>query len=719
MDTSRTNFTGLYLKQIKRDYKTGYTIFKVAVESDVITCRGIIIPPKNQVKVKIQGKKWIETAYGLELDGCTIQEYITDPPSILSYLLSIPGIGNATAENVCKNMGASVLQVASKPNPVEYLSKEAGIPTAKAALIVKYIQRNQLQAELFNLITHCGGDCIAAEKIYKKYEMKSMNAISAKPYDVGLDAGIRFPVCDSIAKTLGISQMAQQRILASVNVVMERDSSAGNTYSFLKDTVKEAKKLLGGSTSDSTISAVIVANAAISGNDTLRVEKDRLYLRYLYWQEKQTAYALKRLIENGVHTDCDPDELCSYAESVCNVKYAKQQREIFKAIAHGGVCVLTGGPGTGKTTVVKGFLTAYEKLFPDKKISLCAPTGRASQRMHEATGRVATTIHRLIEYVPYGDSAISKNETDPIDADCIVVDESSMLSVDVAAMLFSAIRSGTLVLLVGDVDQLPSVGPGNVLSDIINSGVVPVVALTETQRQGADSPIIVNAKRIQDSNPDLIVNEDFKIIYAEDKSIPNIVQEIYTQYHDSNDPFKVQVLCPSRKHPLTGSTEISKILQQTVNRGSHGMNFGFNYFSLNDKVMMTQNNYKVGYFNGDVGIIKQVSEEKGITILLNGSDLLIPRDCLGDMSLAYATTVHKSQGSEYETVIIVLPSEPANMLQRNILYTAITRARKRVYIIAAESTISTAITTETTAKRRTILMNRLMKSLPPYHKEES
>lgn len=718
MDISRTSFTGLYLRQISRDHKNGYTIFKVGVDSEVITCRGIIIPPPNQVKIEVRGKKWINTDYGMELDGCTIQECMTDALSISNYLLSIPGIGHTTAENVCKNMGASILQVTSKPDPVEYLAKEAGIPTAKATLIVEHIQRHELETELFNLITHCGGDCVSAEKIYKKYEMKSMHALSARPYEIGFEAGIRFPVCDNIAKTLGISQMAQQRILASVRAVMERDASAGNTYSFLKDTVKEAKKLLGGSTSDSTISAVIVANAAVSGNDMLRVEKDRLYLRYLYWKEKQAVFSLKRLIENGIRTDCDPDELCSYAESVCHVKYAKQQREIFKAIAHGGVCVLTGGPGTGKTTVVKGFLTAYEKLFPNNTIRLCAPTGRASQRMHEATGREATTIHRLIEYVPYGDSAISKNETDPIDADCIVVDESSMLSADVAAMLFSAIRSGTLVLLVGDVDQLPSVGPGNVLADIINSGVVPVVALTETQRQGADSPIIVNAKRIQDNNPDLMVNDDFIISYAEDKSIPDIVQEIYTQYHDGNDPFKVQVLCPSRKHPFTGSEGISRILQKTVNRGSRGIKYGNNHFLVNDKVMMTQNNYEVGYFNGDVGIIKR-SSEKEITILLNGSELLIPKDCYGDISLAYATTVHKSQGSEYDTVIVVLPSEPANMLQRNILYTAITRAKKRVYIIAAENTISTAITTEKTAERRTTLLERLIKSLPPCRKEES
>lgn len=718
MDTTQTQFTGLFLKQKMRNYKTGYTVFMIAVGSEVITCTGIIIPPKNQVQVEVHGRCWKRTPYGLQLTDCTLHEAITDRASMQEFLLHIQGVGSTTAEQVCANVGPGLFRLAEEPNAAAVLADKAGIILSKAELIIEHIRKNQVQTKLFSLVTHFGGAYHSAEKIYAKYEANAMRALTSNPYQVGTAANIPFSVCDSIAKSFGVATMNQQRIIAAINAVMEREASHGNTYLPVEDAIKSARKLLGSSASEHSISSVVIANAAVSGNDTLLVERNNLYLRYLYWQEVQTAYALKRLIKNGIHTECDPDELCAYAESVCHVKYAKQQREIFKAIAHGGVCVLTGGPGTGKTTVVKGFLTAYEKVFPEKTIRLCAPTGRASQRMHEATGREATTIHRLIEFRPFGDTAICKNEADPIDADCIVVDESSMISIDVAALLFSAIRSGTLVLLVGDVNQLPSVGPGNVLADIIRSGIVPVVALTETQRQGADSPIIVNAKRIQDGDPDLVTDRrDFRIISAEDTSIPDIVQELYSQYHDSTDPFKVQVLCPSRKNRLTGSIAISRIIQQTVNSGRYGIHYGNSFFSLGDKIMMTQNNYNVGYFNGDVGIIKRITGE-GITILLNGSDMLIPHDCLDDMILSYATTVHKSQGSEYDTVIVALPSEPINMLQRNILYTAITRAKKGVIIVAAENAISTAICTEKTTKRNTSLVSRLTKSFPNRSKEE-
>lgn len=707
MDYTKNTYIGMYLGEKMRNLRTGYTIFKVRVDTEIIICAGKIIPPANQSKVEVSGK-WVNSdAYGRQLSDCSVREIVSGSDALTRYLRDIPGIGDVTAAQVSKVITGNLLSITTThDDPVEFLAKEAKIQRSKAEAIIAYITTNQVHYKLFELINRLGGDFCCAERIYKKYAERSLEILYANPYTVGFEAGLNFKVCDKIASRCGITGIDKRRVLAAVETVLEQNAHAGNTYMPLDKAMKRTRQLLDTSEIKNVISPLLTSSIATGDYDTLILDGDRLYLRYMYWQEVRTAYAIRRLIKNRIPADCDTEELCAYAESVCGVKYAEQQREIFQAIKDGGVYVLTGGPGTGKTTVVKGFLTAYEYLHPENKVKLCAPTGRASQRMKEATGREATTIHRLLEYKPYGDTAICKNEADPIDADCIIVDESSMISIDVAELLFSAIRSGASVLLVGDVEQLPSVGPGNVLSDIISSGMVPVVALTKTQRQGEGSPIIENAHRIREGNPELMPHPDFKIIQADDVSIPGIITELYPQFHDPDDPFKVQVLSPSRKRPITGCTAISKEIQKVANRRSTSVRFGEYVFTIGDKVMTTQNNYSVGYFNGDIGTITHIGKEH-ITIKMESGFVEVPNVYLDDVVLAYASTVHKSQGSEYQTVIIALPSEPVSMLQRNILYTAVTRAKKQVILIASETSIMSCICTEKTGKRMTALTERL------------
>lgn len=710
MVPTQSTYIGVYLKHIMRNYRNGYTVFQLAVGNDIIICTGTIIPPKSQTKVEVTGK-WVKTKYGLQLSECIIQEALTDPESLMEFLLSIPGIGSTIASQITDKVGSKLIDYVDLPNGVDLLAN-AGIPHSKAALIIEHLKKNQVKTKLFQFLTHFGAAYGSAEKIYAKYGVHSLIALSESPYQIGLAAGISFSICDSIAKTFGFQPTNEQRILAGVETILTRNAAIGNTYMPFCDAIKATKKLLGKSSPEEVISSIIIANSASKSGENIIYENDRLYLRYIYWQEKRVAYAIKRLSNSAISTQCNVDELRTYAEKACGVTYAEQQREIFNALPHGGVYVLTGGPGTGKTTVVKGFLLAYEKLYPKSKIKLCAPTGRASQRMKEATGREATTIHRLIEYKPYGNTAVCKNEANPIDADCIVIDESSMISIDVAELLFSAIRSGTMVLLVGDIDQLPSVGPGNVLGDIISSGCVPVVALTKTQRQGAGSPIIENARRIREGDPYLMSHELFKIIQTNDASIPKIVQELYRIYHDPTNPFKVQILTPSRKHAITGSTAISAKIQSCVCHSKKSIRYGNMSIGIGDKVMTTQNNYNIGYFNGDVGIVQFIGENT-IQIAMSDSCIEIPYENLDDVILAYASTVHKSQGSEYETVIVVLPSEPLNMLQRNILYTAITRAKKRIIIVCAENTITSCVANIQTMQRKTVLAEYLTKYMYP------
>lgn len=699
--------TGVFQRIRIQNLQNGYTVFDIRKsDGTLVTCSGCIIPPKSQIMLGVVGE-WSNTPYGRQLSKCSIREIYTTEESFRDYLLHIKGIGPKLAEVVSQRVGQNFKQVMDSTEPEPLLAEIAGISIKKAELIVGYVQEQRAKTQLFSMLSKRGAPYAAVDKLFQAFGTRCLERLVASPFTTGAKAGLPFSVSDSIAYDMNLDMESNERICAAAEVVMNRQTSAGDVCLPVSDVAYKVRALLNNSAGGGNVSLITIANAILSDDRHFAIDGKLVYTRALYWSENRTAFAIRRIIKSGIHIDCDPDELCSYAESVCHVQYAEQQREIFKMLRHGGLGILTGGPGTGKTTVVKGFLTAFERLFPDKVIRLCAPTGRASQRMKEATGREACTVHRLIEYRPFGDSAICKNENDPIDADCIVLDEASMLSIDVAELFFSAVRPGTLVLLVGDTDQLPSVGPGNVLGDIIRSKTVPVVALTKTHRQGAGSPIIENAKRIREGDFDLLKAPDFEIIQCDDSNMPAAIKQFYMKYHQDDDPFAVQVLMPARRKRHIGSKDISAMLQKEIGHSKSGsVRYGDTLFCIGDKIMMQRNNYNVGYFNGDIGIIKKTTHE-GVYVDVNGEELMIPNGCLEDMSLAYASTIHKSQGSEYNTVIVGLPSEPLSMLQRNILYTAITRGKKRVIVIAAQNCIQHCVTTVTTAKRTTRLCERL------------
>lgn len=710
----RDSIVGTYLRTKMRNFENGYAVFDIRVEDKVITCTGNIIPPRARVTVKVTGI-WAETSYGKQLSKCTLREVLSDPTSIYEYVLQAPSVGKGIAKMVADNLDISLEELMKEEDPVKTLREKTGVYEKTANNIIDFIRNNRTHTNLFNMLSRFEGGYAATERLFAAYGDKAIAELVADPYRIGIRYGLEFHACDFIAKSTGARlEDNPRRIAAAAEGILTRHLNDGDCCLPVRTIASATRTQVGNAdrpTARTASSNILVANAILT-SDILTVDKGQAYLKSLYWQERRSAYAIRRIIRSGIKTECDPDELCTYAEEVCGVKYAEQQREAFRAFQHGGLCVLTGGPGTGKTTVVKGLLVAYEKLYPDKVIKLCAPTGRASQRMKEATGREACTVHRLLEYRPYGDSFSCKTEADPIDADLIVVDESSMISIDMAEMLFGAVRSGTMVLLVGDTAQLPSVGPGNVLADIIRSGVVPVFALTKTHRQGAGSPIIENAKRISAGNHILMQNRDFITIECDEEDIPSSVRSHYIQYHKADDPFAVQILTSTKKDPVNGSRALSKMIQQQVNpTKTGGVRFGDTIFRVGDKVMMTRNNYDVGYFNGDVGLITKTTSAE-VTVEINGEHITIPNALLEDMSLAYASTIHKSQGSEYGVVIVVIPSRPISMLQRNILYTAITRARKRVILISSDKTIFTCVNTVTAVQRKTMLTERLQERRP-------
>lgn len=720
--------TGVYTRTKLRNFENGYTIFEVKTKDGPITCTGKIVPPHINATIKVTGEWTEHEKYGKQLVNCSLEEIVAGYDAVYDYLTRIPGIGPETADAVASHIEGDLLEIARKQNASTILMATADIAEKRAKLICDYVRQHESYTALFLMLSGFATGAAAADRIYSKYGEMAVTKVLSDPYSLGIKYGLSFAECEHLAVSLGTPRVGNPtRSLACAVDTLRCFGSDGNCCvdevelavavrkkinnidyrDKLKKLAHGAKKPPKPKINENGGISNIMAFDHIIGSENIIRDHGMLYAKSIFWQEARTASGIRRIIRTAQKTEYDPDELCNYAEKICGVKYAEQQREAFRAFQTGGIYILTGGPGTGKTTVVKGLLTAYEKLFPDNTIRLCAPTGRASQRMKEATGREACTVHRLLEYRPYGDSFSCKNETTPIDADFIVVDESSMISIDMAELLFNAVKPGTMVLLVGDTAQLPSVGPGNVLADIIRSKAVPVTALTKTHRQGAGSPIIENAKRITEGNHLLIENRDFIITECAEDALLRSIRNQYVLYHKDDDPFAIQVLTTTRRDPLKGCNAMSRIIQKQVNpRRTGGIRYGDTTYYVGDKIMMTHNNYNIGYFNGDIGLIREITNHE-VVVEINGEFIHVPNNMLCDMSLAYATTIHKSQGSEYNVVIVVIPSKPISMLQRNILYTAITRAKKRVILIASDNTIFTCVNTVTAVQRKTMLCERL------------
>ena len=440
------------------------------------------------------------------------------------------------------------------------------------------------------------------------------------------------------------------------------------------------------------------------------------YNKKLYQAETRIAKNLIRLssMTDKKNQGWNP-RLIEYAQTACQINYGEQQRRAFSTVLSSkGLKVVIGGPGTGKTTTIKGIILAYKKIFPDNKVKLCAPTGRAAQRMAESTGMEATTVHRLLDYRPYGDSSIHKDANDPIMADLIVVDEMSMMNIELFDIFLSAIKTGTTIIFVGDTHQLEAVGAGSILKDLLEmpETITQKCELTDVFRQKGGSPIIENSMRINRGETTLETRDDFQILHKKyEEESRDKVMEIMKGLYNPDDPFETQILCPSRKGEA-GITNLNTLLQQEFNPGKKGLQYGSTKFRVGDKIMMTNNNYDSTclFYNGDIGVIKEI-HPNGMDVEIRGEILRIKRQMLNLVQLSYGMTIHKSQGSEFKNVVIVMPMEPKSMLVRNLLYTAVTRAKKRVIIINEGSALETSIKVDKSQSRRTTLLLQLRQML--------
>ena len=583
-------------------------------------------------------------------------------------------------------------------------------------------EQQEIREVMLFLQTH-GISSGYAAKIFKHYGRQSIEVVQKNPYRLAVDIlGIGFVTADSIAEKLGFAKDSELRAEAGILYVLHQLTNEGHVYYPYEPLIEKCQEILqvdrevilkafGTIALDKRI---VIEDQSDDSDNSKEHQKD-VYLATLYLCETGISHRLKTLISAPkTIRRLDTDKAIEWVQKQLAITLAARQIEAVRCAVEEKVMVITGGPGTGKTTIINAILKIFAKLTVN--IMLAAPTGRAAKRMNQATGHEAKTIHRMLEF-SLQKGGFQKNETHPLTCDLLIVDEASMIDTVLMHHLLKAIPSRATLVLVGDVNQLPSVGPGNVLQDIIASGVVRVVKLSEIFRQAQESSIIVNAHKINRGllptlTPPRAELEDFYFIEQEDpEAVLSTVLELTQEripgrfgFHPLND---IQVLTPMHKG-VVGAENLNTELQKAFNPTPVGVIRGGRNFRIRDKVMQIKNNYDKAVFNGDIGRITRItSESQEVLISFDGRDVLYDFTDLDEIVLAYAISVHKSQGSEYPAVIIPIVMQHYILLQRNLIYTAVTRGRKLVVMVGTKKALAVGVKNDKTRKRYSRLRNRL------------
>jgi exodeoxyribonuclease V alpha subunit len=638
---------------------------------------------------------------------------------IQKYLASglIQGIGPIMSERIVEKFGLHTLEVIEKKP--ERLSEVEGIGPKRISMIRKaWGEQKEIKEIMIFLQGHGVGAAYSA-KIYKQYGDQSIERVRENPYRLAHDIyGIGFMTADKIAQNLGIDRNSLIRAKAGLLYVLNQLTEEGHVYYPETQLIHKAKEILN---VDEEI--VIQAVRELSREKELFLEDldpeghlRAAYLAPFYVAETGVAQRLINLKESPPNIrPIHPEKAIEWVQQKLKIELAQRQGEAVLLAATSKVLIITGGPGTGKTTIITAILRIFQQL--KLRILLAAPTGRAAKRMNEATGWEAKTIHRLLEYSPHK-GGFKKDQDDPLEADVVIIDEASMVDTLLMYHLLKAIPSHAHLILVGDVDQLPSVGPGNVLKDIIRSGKFTVVRLFEIFRQAQESMIVVNAHKVNQGEFPVLKEidkpekTDFQFIQEEDpeKILQNILdlcsEKIPRQFR-FHPLREIQVLAPMHKGTI-GVANLNIELQKRLNPGQSGITRGAWSFRLGDKVMQIVNNYDKDVFNGDIGWISKIDpEQREVTIEFDGRLVTYDYSDLDEVVLAYAVSVHKSQGSEYPVVILPVVTQHYMLLQRNLIYTGITRAKKLVIMIGTKKALAIAIRNNKPQRRYTLLSERL------------
>lgn len=625
------------------------------------------------------------------------------------FLQTIKGIGQARAKKIVSSFGKDTLKILSE-NPERL--KEIGIPQSVIDSVKKELQEDSGFELLKRKLMPLGLTLTTVKKIYKQYGDKAYNIVTENPYRLADDInGIGFKKADEIALKLGIDPESDFRVSACIKYVLQKKAQEGHTYfpeNLLVEEVRgELKKQIG----HEKIQKLIEESPYIIRDGS------NVYLQYLFHFEYEIAEKLIKLLNAPLKEVGNIDLQISAIEKLSNINYTNLQKEAIKKSFQNGVSIITGGPGTGKTTIIKAILDIAEAN--KMKTALAAPTGKAAKRMEEVTGREAKTIHRLLEFKPAYDQdtlgwelKFERDEFYPLDEDMIIIDETSMIDTVLMYYLVRAIKQGTRVVFVGDVDQLPSIGPGTILADIIN--ILPVTKLDAVFRQKEGSLIILNSAKIRRGVFPSFNKTDFQ--FYEISEPEKIVEAYINELKGGLSINEVQILTPVRKTEY-GVENLNRLIQEAVNPPNFDKpeaTIGNTVFRVGDKVMQVVNDYFKECFNGDTGVINSIFKLNGsiyIVVDFDGRFVTYVDDEAKNLNLAYAVTVHKAQGSQFDTVIMPLTTKHFIMLKRNLFYTAVTRAKKKVVIFGQKKAIAIALYMIDAEKRYSTLQKRFLEKL--------
>jgi exodeoxyribonuclease V alpha subunit len=706
--------------------ENGYTIAKAKVggRHDLVTVVGNLLSVNAGEVLKLKGQWHNHPKFGEQFKITSYESVVpATVKGIEKYLGSglIKGIGPVMAKRLVSKFGLETLNIIE--TDIKKLHEVEGIGVKRIEMIRKAWDDQKEIREVMLFLQSQGVSPAYGAKIFKQYGKESIRVVQENPYRLATDIfGIGFITADKIAEKLGIAKEAQIRAEAGILYVLHQLSDEGHVYYPYESLVEECKKILGveKETIIKAFGKIAIEKKIIiedlNKEEELKENNKAVYLTKFHVSEVGIANKLKHLmlVPKTLRT-FDKDKAIDWVQGKLKIKLADNQKQAVRESIDKKVMVVTGGPGTGKTTIINSIIRIYKKL--GKTVLLAAPTGRAAKKMTEATVHEAKTIHRLLEFSPK-EGGFKRDENNPLDAALIVIDETSMVDTILMYHFLKAVPKEATLILVGDVDQLPSVGAGNVLKDIIDSNFIPAVRLTEIFRQAKESLIIVNAHRVNNGQMPMFTYhkdhlQDFYFFDIEEpeKALEKIIELCKEKipkkfgYNPVND---IQVLTPMYRG-VVGASNLNAELQKHLNHSSDEFIRGGRFLKVGDKVMQIRNNYDKEVFNGDIGrMIKIDREEQEIIVDYDGRPISYEYSELDEIVMAYAVSVHKSQGSEYPVIVMPVFTQHYMLLQRNLLYTGITRGKKLVILVGTKKAIAIAIKNNKPQKRYTMLKDRLV-----------